>query len=145
MLLWPPDGKNWLIGKDPDSGKDWRREKKGMREDEMVGWHHQLYGHEFEQAPGVGDGRGGLVCCSPWGRKESDKTEQLNWTELNSFLLSWPFTTLVCGKHFKGHPRAQAGYWRSRHLVWIEGKKLFRKEGSYSEVSHNTSHSQVKT
>ena len=79
-ILWPPDVKNWLIGKDSDAGKDWRQEK-GMTEDEMVGWHHWLDGHEFEQAPGVGDGQGSLACCSPWGRKESDTTEPLNWTE----------------------------------------------------------------
>ena len=79
-ILRPPDAKNWLIGKDPDSGKDWRQEEKETTEDEMVGWHHWLNGHEFEQAPGVGDGQGGLVCCSPRGRKESDMTEQLNWT-----------------------------------------------------------------
>ena len=82
-ILWPPDAKNWLTGKDSDAGKDWRQEKKGMTEDEMVGWHHWPNGHEFEQAPGVGDGQGSLACCSPWGGKESDTTEQLNWTELN--------------------------------------------------------------
>ena len=82
LILWPPDVKNRLIGKDPNAGKDWRREEKGTVEDEMVGWHHRLYGHEFEQTPEVGDGQGSLVCCSPWGRKESDMTEQLNWTEL---------------------------------------------------------------
>ena len=80
-ILWPPDAKNWLIWKDPDVGKDWRQEEKGMTEDKMVGWHHWLNGHEFEQAPGVGDEQGSVVCCSPWGRKESDTTEQLNWTE----------------------------------------------------------------
>ena len=79
-ILWPPDGKSWLIGKDPNAGKDWRWEKKGMTEDEMVGW-HQVNEYEFEQAPGVGDGQGSLVCCSPWGHKESDTTEWLNWTE----------------------------------------------------------------
>ena len=73
-ILWPPDVKNWLIGKDTDAGKDWRQEKKGTTEDEMVRWHHRLYGHEVEQAPGVGDGQGNLVCCSPWSRKESDTT-----------------------------------------------------------------------
>ena len=78
-ILWPPDGKNWLIGKDPDVGKDWRQEKKGTIEDEMVGWHHRLDGHEFEQVLGAGDGQEGLVCCSPWGWKELDTTE---WTEL---------------------------------------------------------------
>ena len=80
LILWPPDVQNWLIGKDPDAGKDWRQEEKGMTEDEMMGWHHQLDGHKFEQALGVGDGQGGLVCCSLWGHKESDPTEQLNWT-----------------------------------------------------------------
>ena len=80
-ILWPPDGKNWLIGKDPNAGKDSRQEEKGMTEDEIVGWHHQLDGHEFEQAPGVGDGQGSLACCSPWDCKESDTTELLNWTE----------------------------------------------------------------
>ena len=77
-ILWLPDAKNWLTGKDPDTGKDWRREEKGMTEDKMVGWHYRLTGHEFEQALGVGDGQGGLACRSPWGRKESDTTEQLN-------------------------------------------------------------------
>ena len=82
-ILWPPDEKNWLIGKDPDAGEDWRQEEKGMTEDEVVWWHHQLGGHEFEQASGVGDGQGSLACCSPWGCKESDMPELLSWTELN--------------------------------------------------------------
>ena len=81
--LWPPDEKKWLIGKDPDAGKDWRQEK-GTTENEMVGWHHWLYGLEFEQAPGVGDGQGSLTYCSPWGCKELDTTEWLSWTELFS-------------------------------------------------------------
>ena len=80
-ILWPPDVKNWLIGKDPDAGKDWMQEEKGTTEVEMVGWHHWLNGHEFEQALGVGNGWGSLVCCNPWGCKESDMTEGLNWTE----------------------------------------------------------------
>ena len=80
--LWPPDAKNWLIRKDPDARKGWRKWEKWTTEDEMVGWLHQLDGHESEKALGVGDGQGSLVCCSPWGRKESNKTEQLNWTEL---------------------------------------------------------------
>ena len=83
LILWPRDAKNWLIWKDSDAGKDWRREEKGMTEDEIVGWLHWLDGHEFEQAPGVGDGQGSLACCSPWGHKELDMTEWLNWTELN--------------------------------------------------------------
>ena len=80
-MLWPPDVKNWLTGKDPVAGKEWRQEEKGMTEDEMVGWYHWLDGHEFEQAPGVGDGQGSLGCCNPWGWKESDTTGQLNWIE----------------------------------------------------------------
>ena len=81
-ILWTPDVKNWLIGKDPDAGTDWRQEEKGMTEDEMVGWHHQLDWHGFGWTPGVGDGQGGLACCNSWGHKESDMTDQLNWTEL---------------------------------------------------------------
>ena len=73
--------KNQLLGKDPDAGKDWRREEKGMTEDEMVGWHHWLKGHEFEQALRVDDGQGGLVCYGSWGHQESDMTERLNWTD----------------------------------------------------------------
>ena len=80
-ILWPPDAKNWLNGKDPDAGKDWRQEEKQLIEDEMTGWHHQLNGHEFEQAPGVGDGQGSLACCSPWVCKVLDMTEWLNWIE----------------------------------------------------------------
>ena len=80
-ILWPPDAKSWLIWRDPDAGKDWWQEN-GMTEDEMVGWHHWFDGHEFEQALGVGDGQGGLACCSPWGHKESDMTEWLNWTDV---------------------------------------------------------------
>ena len=79
-LLWPLDVKSWLTWKDPYAGKDWRQEK-GTTEDEMVGWHHWLDGHESEQALGAGDGQGSLVCCSPCGHKESDTIEQLNWTE----------------------------------------------------------------
>ena len=80
-ILWPPDVKSWLIGKDPDAGKDWRQEEKGTTEDEMVGWHHWLDGHKFEQAPGVGDRQESLACCSPSSPKESDMTEQLNWNK----------------------------------------------------------------
>ena len=94
-ILWPLDEKNWLIGKDPDAGKDWRQEEKGMTEDEMVGWHHRLDGHEFEPAPGVGDGLGSLVYCWLWGCKESDMTEQLNWTELinEQYYVSFRYST----------------------------------------------------
>ena len=82
-ILWPPDAKNWLIWKEPDIGKDWRQEKV-TTEDEMFGWHHWLDGHESGWTPGVGDGQGGLACCSPWGCKELDTAERLNWTELNT-------------------------------------------------------------
>ena len=78
-VLWPPDVKSWLIGKDPDVGRDWGQEEKGTIEDEMAGWHHRLNGHEFGWTPGDIDGQGGLVCCNSWGRKESDTTE---YTEL---------------------------------------------------------------
>ena len=84
-IRWPPDAKSWLIGKGPDAGKDWRQDEKGMTEDEMVGWHHRLDGHEFEQALGVGDGQGGLACCSPWGHRV-----RLDWgTELNHVHYCW--------------------------------------------------------
>ena len=96
-ILWPPDEKNWLFRKDPDAGKDWRPEEKGTTEDVMVGLHHRLNRHEFEQAPGVGDGQGSLVCCSPWGLKELDMTEQLNWTELRNilFLQTWSYACVL--------------------------------------------------
>ena len=87
LQLWLPDAKSWLIWKDPDAGKDWGREEKGMTEDEMVGWHCQLNGHEFEWTLEVGDGQGDLACCSPLGQKESDMTEWLNCTELNRFII----------------------------------------------------------
>ena len=80
-VLWPPDAKNWLIGKDCDAGRDLGQEEKGMTEDEMAGWHHRLDGQESEWTPGGGDGQGGLACCNSWGCKELDTTEQLNWTE----------------------------------------------------------------
>ena len=80
-VLWPPHAKSWLIGKDPDAGRDWELEEKGTIEDEMAGWHHGLDGRESEWTPGVGDGQGGLACCNSWDRKESDTTEQLNWTD----------------------------------------------------------------
>ena len=89
--LWPPDVKNWLTGKDPDAGKDWRQVEKGTTEDEMVGWHHGLNGRESEWTPGDGDEQGGLVCCDSWGRKESDTTEWLNWTEC-LWMITWSCT-----------------------------------------------------
>ena len=82
LIIWQPDVKKWLVGNDPDAGKDWRKEEKGTTEDQMVGWHHWLNGHEFEQALDVGNGHGRLVCCSLWGHKESDMTEWMNWLML---------------------------------------------------------------
>ena len=81
QILWPPHGKSWLIWKDPDAGKDWGQKEKGMTEDEMVRWHHRLNRYGFGWTLGVGDGQGGLACCGSWGRKESNTTEQLNWTD----------------------------------------------------------------
>ena len=82
-ILWPPDAKNWLIGKDPDAGKDWGQEEKATTEDEMVEWHHRLDGHEFEQAPGVGEGQGILVCCSLWVTKSWSWLS--DWIELSAW------------------------------------------------------------
>ena len=100
-ILWPPDAKNQLLGRDPDAGKDWRQEEKWMTEDEMVGWHHWCDGHEFEWALGVGDGQGSLACGNPWGRKELDTTEWLNWRATLNItpLLTFkePFCTFVVG------------------------------------------------
>ena len=78
LILWPPDMKSWLFAKDPDAGKNWRQEEKGMTEDEMVGWHHWLSEHEFELTPRESEGQWSLACCNPWGCKDSDKTENLN-------------------------------------------------------------------
>ena len=86
-ILWPPDAKNWLLGKDSGAGKDWRQEEKETTEDEMVGWNHWLNGHEFEQVLGDGEGQGSLVCCSAWGCKELDTTEGLNDNNRGYFLL----------------------------------------------------------
>ena len=96
-ILWPLDVRSQLIRKDPDAGKDWRQEEKGTTEDEMVGWHPQLNGHEFEQAPGDSEGQGSTACCSLWGHDKLDMTEQLNWTDerevyfpaAHFFLIEW--------------------------------------------------------
>ena len=89
MCLCPPHAKSWLIGKDPDAGRGWGQEEKRTTEDEMAGWHHWLDGRESEWTPGVGDGQGGLACCNSWGRKESDRIERLNWTELRHLHFIW--------------------------------------------------------
>ena len=101
-ILWPPNAKNRVIGKDPDAGKDWKQEEKGMTEDKVAGWHHWLNGHEFEQAPGDDEGQGSLACCSPWGPRESDVTELLNNSrdkmQSSHWLLSPPIK-----QHLSGH------------------------------------------
>ena len=131
-ILWPPDANSGLIRKHPDAGKDWRHEEKGTTEDEMVGWHQWLNGHGFEQASGVGDGQGGLVCCSPWGRKESDMTGRVSNTIQHRICVSEsqmtvanrdplsrnafeilhtlkPSTEAVVWKHSGSHPLADIG------------------------------------
>ena len=109
-ILWPPV-KNWLIGKDPDAGKDWRQEEKGMTEDEMVGLHHRLNGHGFGWTLGVGDGQGGLACCSSWGHKESDMTERLNWTEWSrGFPYFLQFKSEFGNKEFMIEPQSAPGF-----------------------------------
>ena len=118
-VLWSPHAKSWLIGKDSDAGRDWGQEKKGTTEVEMAGWHHRLDGREFEWTPGVGDGQGGLACCYSWGRKESDMTERLNWTELTNMFIHLKniFLSIYCvlgtGRP-KSHPSC---IWYS--IVWL--------------------------
>ena len=110
-ILWPPDEKNWLIGKDPDAGKDWRQEEKGKTEDEMVGWHHRLNGHEFEQALRAGDGQGSLMCCSPWGcRVKHDWVTKLNWLHVcmymhNYIMLHIELIDILCKIYHQCLPR----------------------------------------
>ena len=97
-ILWPPDAKNWLIGKDHDAGKDWRQEEKGTTQGEMARCHHGLDGRESEWTPGDGDGQGGLACCNSWGCKESDTTEWLNWTELILLYLNYLMMPSISAK-----------------------------------------------
>jgi len=95
-ILWLPDVKSQLTGKDPDSGTDRRQEEKGTTEDEMVGWHHWINGHEFEEAPGDGKGQWSLVCCSPWGCKELNMTEWLNNNKLSMKMRQHWGTVFYC-------------------------------------------------
>ena len=88
-ILWPPDVKSQLTGKDLDAGKEWGQEEKGATEDEMVGWHHWFKGHEFEQTPGDGERQGGLACCSPWDRKELNTSERLNNNNPDTSCWQW--------------------------------------------------------
>ena len=102
-IFCPPHVNNWLIGKDPDAGRDWGQEEKGMTEDEMAGWHHRLDGHEFGWTPGFGVGQGGLVCCDSWGCKESDANERLIWAELNMSWSSLIHSSDISNLFFKAH------------------------------------------
>ena len=124
-ILWPPAEKNWLTGKYSDVGKYWRQEEKGTTGDEMVGWHHWLDGHEFEQALGVGEGQGSLACCSPWGHKESDMTEWMKWTDSALKEVEHIFRILKCSLctmnslqsiEWKGGKRTTLR-WRPRQTV----------------------------
>jgi len=115
-ILWPPDVKNWLIGKDSDAEKDWRQEEKETTEDEMVRWHHWLDGHEFEQAPEVGDGQGSLACCSTWTTKS--RTQLSDWTELELvrkpvYHMGIPFWLLLFISHYshQGIRTCNPGHW----------------------------------
>ena len=114
-ILWPPDAKSWVIWKDPDAGKDWGQEEKGMTEDEIVGWQHWLDGHGFGWTPGFSDGQGGLVCCGSWGRKEFNMTEWLNWTKVNSEI-SGSYTWKREKRPFFGFIRGTGKYIT---LVWL--------------------------
>ena len=121
-ILWAPDAKNWLVGKDPDAGKDWGQEEKGSTEAEMVGWHHQLNGHEFEQILGDSEGQGSLACYSPWGHKESDPTE---WRNNNNCLVCFPINMFPTELQPKFHECWMFSplYFQSlhRHLAWRGG------------------------
>ena len=132
-ILWSPDVENWLLGRDPDAGKDWRQEENGTTEDEIGGWHHRLNGHEFEQAPGVGDGQVSLACCRPWGCKVSDMTEQLNWTDANSWLTGkrpWCWERWMAGGEgddrewdgWMASPTRWTWVWASSRSWWWTGK-----------------------
>ena len=115
-ILWPPDAKSWLIGKDPDAGKDWRQEEK--RVDEMVGWHHRLSGYEFEQTQGDGEGQGSLACCRPWDRKELDTTQWLNNNKYLNILYFWCYCKWCCLTAFQ-IPIFQCWYIQ-KQLIFVQ-------------------------
>ena len=129
--LWAPDEKNWLLGKDPDAGKDWGQEEKGMTEDEMVGWHHWCDGHEFELAPGVVDGQGSLVCSSPWRCKKLDTTvsELTDWTGY----CAYSTRTGTCGYN-SDHRDTKS--WISlcyRHRIWFGKTLVFSSPSNHQQ------------
>ena len=114
-VLWPSHAKSWLIGKDSEAGREWGQEEKGTKEDEMAGWHHRLNGRAFEWTLGDGDGQGGLMCYNSWGRKESDMTEQLNWTRCH--ILKWLWPAGVYQKLKLHHTRYS---WRDEKMYTME-------------------------
>ena len=116
-ILWPPDVKNWLSGKDPEAGKDWRQEEKGMTEDQMIGWHHRLNGPKPKQALGAGDGQRSLVCCSPWYCKESETKEQLTWTALE-FVFSSHWRTSLHHHHSLASCSSPEQINKLKSLAW---------------------------
>ena len=117
-ILWPPHAKSWLIGKDPNAGRDWGQEEKGTIEHEMAVWHHWLNGHESGYTPGVGDGQGGLVCCDSWCRKTSGTSELLNWTKWMSYINLCPF---LRGKLFLSE-------WQGQNIFKFSMSSLLIKE-----------------
>ena len=136
-VLWPHHMKSWLIGKEPDAGRDWMQEVKGTTEDEMAGGHHQLNAHEFGWTLGVGDGQGGLACCDSWGHKESDMTEQLNWTEHMSisitlvFLLPCLWFVLLSPFYIQGNQSLSSVQF-SR---WVVSNSLWPHESQHARPS----------
>ena len=150
-ILWPPDVKNWLFGKDPDAGKDWRQEEKGTTKDEMVGWYHRLDGHEFKQAPGADDGQGSLACCSPWAHEESNMTEWLNWTEhthlssptrgrKNLWPLQWKHRVLTTGPRRKSKSTLifKNIFWQGPTSIWTQdSSQVFLIRFSYENINTN--------
>ena len=138
--LWPPHTKSWLIRKDSDAGRDWGQEEKGTTEDEMAGWHHWLNGRESEWTPGVGDGQEGLACCDSWGRKESDTTEQVNWTEPKAIYKVSAISIKIQMAFFTALKqiilKSLWKHWRSQIAKTILRKK--KPEESYSLISNYT-------
>ena len=135
-ILWPPDVKSWLTGKDPDAGKDWGQQEKGMTEDEMVQWHHWLSGHGFGWTPGFGDGQGGLTCCGSQGHKESDTTEWLNWTKV--VCLKW---TKAKQNNFPITYRVKQGMLFALNVgfLWVFFFAFFFVWGSYLDLRYKGS------
>ena len=133
-VLWPPDAKSWLIGKESDAERDWGKEEKGITEDEIAGWHQWLDGREFEWTPGDGEGQGGLVCCDSWGYRESDNwATELNWTELNRLFTSFwlltfvRHTMVICDDNVRGN-------WNYMKDIWVYYLCEFSVNQSYCEV-----------